>query len=296
MEFRRSTILRVALPFKSLLGRFFYLSLFIAAFGIMLLGKIDNLRMERITAELSNILVPLMSAISRPIDTIHSAINSTRDLINIRDQNYNLLQENLKLRQWELAAQKLKAENLALHKLLNVVEDKKGQFITARVVAGTGGVFASSFLLNAGIGDGVHKGDVVLGGSGLVGRISQVATGSSRVTLVTDFNSRVPVIIGKGRIRAIMVGSNSSKTQLIHIDRRSKFSIGDRVITSGHGGVFSPGLLAGTIDSVVNNKIRVRLSSNLSRLEYVSILSSERPNFVPYATEQKALNRLVNNE
>jgi len=151
-------------------------------------------------------------------------------------------------------------------------------------------------LLNAGIGDGVHKGDVVLGGSGLVGRISQVATGSSRVTLVTDFNSRVPVIIGKGRIRAIMVGSNSSKTQLIHIDRRSKFSIGDRVITSGHGGVFSPGLLAGTIDSVVNNKIRVRLSSNLSRLEYVSILSSERPNFVPYATEQKALNRLVNNE
>ena len=296
MEFRRSTILRVALPFKSLLGRFFYLSLFFAAFGIMLLGKIDNLRMERITAELSNILVPLMSAISRPIDTIHSAINSTRDLINIRDQNYNLLQENLKLRQWELAAQKLKVENLALHKLLNVVEDKKGQFITARVVAGTGGAFASSFLLNAGIDDGVHKGDIVLGVSGLVGRISLAAKSSSRVTLVTDFNSRVPVIIGKGRIRAIMVGSNSSKTQLIHIDRRSKFSIGDRVITSGHGGVFSPGLLAGTIDSVVNNKIRVRLSSNLSRLEYVSILSSERPNFVPYATEQKALNRLVNNE
>ena len=79
MEFRRSSILRVALPFKSLVSRFLYLSLFIAAFGIMLLGKIDSQTIEKITAELADIFVPLMSVISQPIDTIHSTIQSGRD-------------------------------------------------------------------------------------------------------------------------------------------------------------------------------------------------------------------------
>jgi len=80
MEFRRSSILRVALPLKSLVSRFLYLSLFIAAFGIMLLGKIESQRIEKITAELADIFVPLMSVISQPIDTIHSTIQSGRDL------------------------------------------------------------------------------------------------------------------------------------------------------------------------------------------------------------------------
>ena len=93
-----------------------------------------------------------------------------------------------------------------------------------------------------------------------------------------------------------MVGSNSAKTQLVHFDQSSKFSIGERIVTSGHGGVFPPGLLVGMIDSVDVNKVRVKLSNNLSRLEYVSILSLEGPNFKSLATEQKVLNRLVNNE
>jgi rod shape-determining protein MreC len=107
MEFRRSSILRVALPLKSLVSRFLYLSLFIAAFGVMLLGKIDSQKIETITAELADIFVPLMSAISQPIDTIHSAIQSGRDLISIREQNYMLLQENLRLKQWQQVARKL---------------------------------------------------------------------------------------------------------------------------------------------------------------------------------------------
>tara|TARA_B100001059_G_C17772717_1_gene549401 strand:+ start:631 stop:1521 length:891 start_codon:yes stop_codon:yes gene_type:complete len=296
MEFRRSSILRVALPLKSLVSRFFYLSLFIAAFGIMLLGKIDSQRIEKITAELADIFVPLMSVISQPIDSIHSTIQSGRDLISIREQNYMLLQENMRLKQWQQVARKLEVENLALQKLLNIVKEKKGRFISARVVAGTGGPLASSFLLNAGIVDGVHRGDIVLGDAGVVGRISQVAKGSSRVTLLTDFNSRIPVLVEKDRIRAIMVGSNSAKTQLVHFDQSSKFSIGERIVTSGHGGVFPPGLLVGTIDFVDVNKVRVKLSNNLSRLEYVSILSLEEPNFKSLATEQKVLNRLVNNE
>ena len=291
MEFRRSSILRIALPLKSLVSRFLYLSLFMAALGIMLLGKIDSQRIEKITAELADNFVPLMSAISQPIDTIHSAIQSARDLMSIREQNYGLLQENLKLKQWQLVARKLEVENLALQKLLNIVKEKKGKFITARVVAGTGGPLASSFLLNAGITDGVYKGNIVLGDAGVVGRISQVAKGSSRVTLLTDFNSRIPVLVEKSRIRAIMVGLNAAKTQLIHIDQASKFSIGERIITSGHGGVFPPGLLVGTIDSADTNKIRVRLSNNLSRLEYVSILSLEGPNFKALTIEQKVLNR-----
>ena len=296
MEFRRSSILRVALPLKGLISRFLFLSLFIAAFGIMLLGKIDSQRIDKISAELADIFVPLMSVISQPIDTIYSTIQRGRDLINIREQNFTLLQENLRLKQWQQVARKLEVENLALQKLLNIVKEKKGKFISARVVAGTGGPFASSFLLNAGIVDGVHKGNIVLGDAGVVGRISQVAKGSSRVTLLTDFNSRIPVLIEKDRIRAIMVGSNSAKTQLVHFDQSSKFSIGERIVTSGHGGVFPPGLLVGMIDSVDVNKVRVKLSNNLSRLEYVSILSLEGPNFKSLATEQKVLNRLVNNE
>jgi rod shape-determining protein MreC len=151
------------------------------------------------------------------------------------------------------------------------VRDKKVKYITARVIAGSGGTLSNMLILNSGKKDGVRKGQAVVSDRGIVGRVQQVSSRSARVLMLTDINSRVPVLMVNTRIRAVMTGSNNAQAKLIHLPQEARVALGDRVVTSGHGGAFPPGLPVGTIASVGTQGIDVQLFTDFSRLEYVSI-------------------------
>lgn len=271
MEHRSSAILRVAAPLKSLLQRFTYIGLIIAAFGLILIGKVDAVLVDRFQGNVVDVVAPVLELISSPIATVSNGIQTFNNLKIIRTENVYLKQKIMRLMQWQAVAQKLQAENIALHKLLGVVRDKKVKYITARVIAGSGGTLSNMLILNSGKKDGVRKGQAVVSDRGIVGRVQQVSSRSARVLMLTDINSRVPVLMVNTRIRAVMTGSNNAQAKLIHLPQEARVALGDRVVTSGHGGAFPPGLPVGTIASVGTQGIDVQLFTDFSRLEYVSI-------------------------
>jgi len=96
---------------------------------------------------------------------------------------------------------------------------------------------------------------------------------SARVLLITDLNSRIPVVSEKGRVRAILSGDNSAQPKLAFLPPNARLNLGDRIVTSGHGGVFPAGLPVGTISSVDDGVISVSPFAEFDLLEYVRIIT-----------------------
>ena len=144
--------------------------------------------------------------------------------------------------------------------------------IPARVIAEEGNAFSHSLIAYTGGSKNVKKGQVVLSDNGVIGRIEQVGKMYSKIILITDINSKIPVIVERTRVRGILSGDNTSIPKLVFIPLDAELSIGDRVVTSGVAGVFPPGLPIGKVSSVEKNNIKIKTFGNLDRLEYVKIV------------------------
>jgi rod shape-determining protein MreC len=127
-------------------------------------------------------------------------------------------------------------------------------------------------LVNAGAGDGVARGQAALTGEGLIGRVSEVGSRTARILLLTDLNSHIPVSVERTGQRAMLDGDNSDRPRLVFLDPKATIEPGDRVITSGSGGVFPPGLPVGIVASTENGVIRLETYAELSRLQMVRVV------------------------
>ncbi len=280
-------VYRQAQPIRSLAQRFAYISMVAAAVGLMILGKVDVLLMDSIRAHVTDTVAPILDALSRPVESVAKAIDHVRQLSVLRQENTLLRESQARLLQWQTAALRLEAENKNLRDLLNYVPGSEPSFITARVIADTGGAFAHSLILNAGVRDGVAKGQAAMTGDGLVGRVAGAGSRSARILLITDLNSRIPVLVGTKRTRAILAGNNSDRPRLIHLPSGETVSAGDRIVTSGHGGAFPFGLPLGVVTSVSDGGIGVEPYVERNRLEYVRLLDFGL-GAIPRAPEPKA--------
>lgn len=266
------SVSRPARPIRSLAQRFAYVGLVTATLGLMILGKVDLILMDNIRAYVTDTVAPILDALSRPAESVSKAVDTVRELADLRKENTRLRQNQARLLQWEAAARRLEAENKSLGDLLNFVPGPEPSFITARVIADTGGAFAHSLILNAGGRDGIAKGQAAMTGQGLVGRVVGVGSRSARILLITDLNSRIPVLTGPNRTRAILAGNNTDNPRLIHLPSGETVSAGDRVVTSGHGGALPPGLPVGIVTSVNDAGIAVQPFVERNRLEYIRLL------------------------
>ncbi|MTJ82910.1 MAG: rod shape-determining protein MreC [Telmatospirillum sp.] len=257
---------------KQLAQRFAFLSLAMAAFGLMLLGKADTVLVERMRVAVADAVVPILDVLSRPAGAIADVVGAVRELATLRAENVRLREENANLLHWQTLARQLDNENRALKAQLNFLPDPDPSFITARVVGDTGGAFVHSMLLNAGAHDGIRKGQAVIAGEFLVGRIAEVGGRSARVLLITDINSHIPVLLENSRAKAILTGDNTDRPRLSYLSTSSNAQPGDRVVSSGHGGAFPPGLPLGVISSVQDGVVRVEPFVHRYQLEYVTVV------------------------
>jgi len=263
---------RIAAPIRSLAQRFAYVGLVFAAFGLMMLGKADAVLVERVRAGVTDAVAPILDAMSRPVATAADWVQHAESMVALYEENQRLRNENAMLLQWQAVGRKLEAENQQLREMLHFAPERPAVFVTGRVIADHGGAYAQSFLVNAGASSGVRPGQAVVTGVGLVGRTDVVGARSARVLLITDLNSRVPVVVEHTRVRAILAGDNSSRPRLIHLPPGVVVSPGDRIVTSGHGAALPEGLPVGVVSAVSDNGISVQPYVSYDRLEFVRII------------------------
>ena len=228
---RRAMIQRVTFPILVLLS-----------VAMIIIGKADQMVIESVANWLMDATAPTLGMLSRPAVALDMAVDRARGFVSIYEENARLKEENERLLGWQQAALKLSSENAQLRDLLKLAPEPATSYVTARVIADSGGAYARSVIVDAGRENGVARGQAAVTGEGLVGRISEVGRRAARVLLITDLNSRVPVIVDGGGQRAILVGDNSERPSLRYMEAGATIRIGDKIVTSGQGGVFPPGL------------------------------------------------------
>lgn len=273
----RDSVARMTLPVKVLAQRFAFGILVLGAFALMLLGKADSALTERMRFLVNDALAPIMEVLSQPIASVNQGIEAVDDFLYVYSENTRLRRENERLLQWENAARELEQENAAYRSLLNAKVDPRITFVSARVIVDAGGPFVRTLITNAGARDGVTKGQSVISNNGLVGHIVETGERASRLLLLTDLNSRIPVVVETTRARAILAGNNTTRPELQFLADSTTLQLGERIVTSGHGGVFPSGIPVGLVTRVSNRAAEVELFANFNRLEYVRVLRYQPP-------------------
>lgn len=279
---------RVATPLRALVQRFSFLLLVLVSIALMMIGKVDTVLVEGARARVLDAFVPIMDAISRPAATAARFVESVVALKDAHDENERLRRENAILLQWKQAALRLESENTSLRTLLHFTPDPQARFITARVAAAPGGSFLRTLVVNAGRRDGVRTGQAVIAGAGMIGRVVEVGEWSARVLLITDINARIPAMIESSRQRGVLAGDNSDQPRLLYLPPEGHTSVGDRVVTSGHGGLFPPGLPIGVVASVGERMIKVQPQVDLNRIEHVQLVDFGLPGGLVAEVERTA--------
>lgn len=246
----------------------------IALFGTFLFWRIDSPRVERFRAAVVDRVVPSFDWAMAPVTGMTNLVTDFQSYQHLYQQNRDLRREVQQMRAWREAALQLEQENAKLRDLNNVQLDPNLTYITGVVMADSGSPFRQSVLLNIGGLDGVLDGWPVMDGIGLVGRISGVGQRTSRVLLMTDTSSRIPVTIQPSGQQAVLAGDNSITPPLEFLEDAGEIRPGDRVISSGDGGLFPSDLLVGHVVLGTDRRLRVRVAADYERLEFLRVLRS----------------------
>ncbi len=258
--------------FTTPLKRLLLVTLVLCLAGIFLLWRIDSPRVERFRAQVVDAVVPRMDWAMAPVTATVRLLREFQSYQRLNEQNEELRRELRQMNAWKEAALQLEQENARLRDLNNVQLDPRLTYITAVVLADSGSPFRQSALINVGSRDGIVDGWATMDGIGLVGRVSGVGANTSRVILITDATSRIPAEIQPSGQRALIAGDNTSAPPIDFLENPGLVRPGDRIVTTGDGEVFPPGLLIGQVAQDPGGRLRVRLAADYERLEFLRVL------------------------
>ncbi len=264
-------MLRLSVQARQALAKLTLPVLIVASFGLMLVGKADTLLADRARIALADALAPIYAILDEPLGQIREAIHEAGDLWTIREENTRLRDENERLRRWQSIALALDMENQRLKATLRWVPDEAPAFVTARVVADAGGLYARAVLLSVGPGHTIRKGAIALDERGLVGRVTELGARTARVLLITDLTSRIPVIMEPSRARAILVGTNGPRPRLLYWAEGTVPQQGERIVTSAEANALPANLPIGTVRYSGSGVPEVEPEAMLQRLEVIRV-------------------------
>lgn len=237
------------------------------------------------TPTLLTVFAPFQRAASWVGGKYREITSNVWDIFTVHEQNKMLRNEVRELRELNRKAAEYEAENNRLRDMLNY-KNSAGQFDLAvcSVIGREAATWTSVITVNQGSSDGIRKNMPVVTQHGLVGHVTEVGPVSSRVKLVTDPRAAVAVLDQRSRIAGIVQGDIADiyRVRMVNIPRNADVMVGDRIITSGFGGIYPKGLVVGTISEVKNDaggllKYAVLDSAvDLQQLEDVAVITASR--------------------
>ena len=263
-----SIAFRSALLQRGAAQKFSLFFLIILAISIFFLDSYGFSFMKPVRAIINDGIYRVSLVASSPTRFFPQATEGITELINIQNENKKLKNELEAFKQKELKVEYLTNQNKNLKQFLD--SDEKlftKNIVVAKVLLDKSSPYLRSIIINRGSKSGVLKGMAVLDKDYLVGRIVETNYLSSRVLLLSDLNSRIPVTFGEDGIQAILKGTGSSRPMLEYLPEEYVIEEGIDVFTSGKDRIFFPGSPVGT----TNDKGEVILFSESSQLSFVKI-------------------------
>jgi len=209
--------------------------------------------------------------VSSPSIAISNTTSYIDRHINLYNKYNELKKENKELKNKIITSDFLVLENTQLRKLIDEQVSSPNNLLSARVIIDKQSLYLNSFIINIGSNKNIKKGMAALDGTNFIGRIVDVNFFSSRVLLVSDLNSKIPVVIEPSAHHAILSGHGSDEEPTLeYLPENHNIKNDDKVYTSGKEGIFPPGIPIGKI-KIEKNVIKVLLFSDLRQMTFVNI-------------------------
>ncbi len=248
-------------------GLFIVLAIF-----FIISSKFEKNFVKTISESIINVSTPLIGAFSLPFNATINLVTNYHELVMAQRENQALKEENQKMRALYISAINIYNENKELKNTLRFIKSKSSTYKMGQVVAKSHHILNRSLIINIGKKDGVKEGSIVTGSQGVVGRISEVLEESSRVALLTDPNSRIPVITAKARTKGILGGNNSQLIEILYLQKNHNIQVGDLVFTSSDGDIVPPGLFIGVVKKSNKRSVVVEMVEDVENLDAVTVI------------------------
>lgn len=262
----------VAVQLKPLVGRLSLFLLTAGALALIIFGKTHDTLTRNLRMAIADTVAPVVGMLAKPLDTVEGFTSWVHEMATLHSENQRLLQDNQRLQQWQTVATELGVENDKLRSLLRFAPTGDTSFTTAHIAVDMGSPYSRSALITSGILQGVRDNMAVISDAGLVGRIQEAGRQTSRVLLLTDMNSRIPVMAEHSRERAIAGGTGGDGLTLMYLPENSKVRVGEKIVTSGDGRVLPAGLPVGIVTRIEKGVPVVQPFADYYHLEYVSVV------------------------
>ncbi len=225
-----------------------------------------------VRGEFDEVMEPVFNVLSAPAHWLSGFSDWSGGYFFAVSQNRELKKQVAEMQRWRDAAISLKNLNLRYESLLKLRTEPPIPMVSARVVSDARGPFSDARLADAGAADGVKIGNPAMSEDGVVGRVVGVTNNASRILLLTDVESRTPVLIDRTNARAILTGDGGPNPKLEFVRGLNSVKDGDMVLTSGDGGLYPRGLPVGVAAKDFRGVWRVRLYSDRAAIDFVRIL------------------------
>jgi rod shape-determining protein MreC len=248
----------------------------VAAVALLAISKSQGELSQGLRGYADDLTASAMQVVAGPAAEGKRWIDGVGTFFSVYEENQRLRDENAKLRLAQSEVGELQRKVERYEQLLKVPTEAPVSGVAGRVIADMSGPFLRTILVNAGSDQGVLKGQAVVDDRGLLGRIVGTGRKSSRVLLLSDLNSRIPVIVEGANLKAILAGDNSDRPTLEYLPPGSRLVAGARVLTTADGGALPPGIVVGV---VVKGQAapRVDLFTSERRADFVRVLQYQAP-------------------
>ena len=248
----------------------------ILTFLLIIFNKTDYFLANKIKSHGIDIITPVATFISFPVKASVNVINSINEIKFLKNENLKLKEELTRLKKWQTLAIKSSRENKAYKKLLNSTSYNANLIKTATVISRSPNIYSKTAIINAGIIDKISEDMIVINARGLVGKVVNVSNKNSKVLLINDIHSSVPVKILNKDYYAIISGSQNGKfLYSSFVKNENKAQIGDILVTSGNTSLYPKDILVGKIIDISDKKIIALPYVNFQNLEIIQIINNQ---------------------
>ena len=263
--------IRSAFLSKGTKQRFSLFVLIIISILLIFFDSIDTKILNNSRSFIKDTIYRGTIAVSLPSKSFSQFSKNVSDHLNLYKDYNQLKEENAKLKNNISEIDFLELENSQLRQLIDEQIQSPSNLVSARVIIDKQSPYLNSFIINIGTNKKIKKGMAALDGKNFVGRIVDVNYFSSRVLLISDLNSKIPIIIEPTAEHGILSGHGSENPTIDYLPENYKLKDNDKIYTSGKEGIFSPGLPIGEIKIDEDNVVRAKLFSDLGQITFLNI-------------------------
>lgn len=250
--------------------------------ALLLLSRVPQVRFAE--GVLFDVLSPVANGLSVPTLRLDQLGQSIERVGQLERENARLRAEVDQLSSEAVRVPELERQNAELRAELGFQRDNpRFRWVTARLIGFDPSNLVQAIIVDQGSRSGIAEGMTAITPRGLVGQVVQVTPNTAKILLITDVSSSVDGQVQTSRARGVVSGSRTGQLTMTYIPQGLKVQTGDRVVTSGLGGVFPEGIWVGTVTDVRQNDVDLFQSALLEpvvdfgRIEQVMIIVNHLP-------------------